>query len=102
MTEPTGARAMRTTYGRTWVLLMLLLVITAAGGRIHLGAGNAILALGIAVAKAALVLLYFMHLRFSRSAVWLAVGAAFFWLGILFALSLNDFLFRGVIGVPGK
>jgi cytochrome c oxidase subunit 4 len=102
MIEKTDSKAMRTTYLRTWALLMLLLVITAAGGRIHLGAGNAILALGIAVAKASLVLLYFMHLRFSRSPVWLAAGAALFWLGVLFALSLNDFLTRGVIGVPGK
>jgi cytochrome c oxidase subunit 4 len=100
--ETADSKTMRATYLRTWVLLMLLLVVTAAGGRVPLGAGNLILALGVALAKAALVLLYFMHLRFSRSSIWLAAGAALFWLGVLFVLSLNDFLSRGAIGVLGK
>jgi cytochrome c oxidase subunit 4 len=56
---------------------------------------NTIVALTIATAKATLVVLYFMHVRYSTRLIWVIVGAALFWMGILFALTLSDFYTRG-------
>jgi len=79
-----------------------LLVLTAAtvgvafsdlgGGRLHVL--NALAAISIAVAKATLVILYFMHARYSSRLTWVFVGAGVFWLLILIALTMSDMLTR--------
>ncbi len=56
---------------------------------------NTIVALTIAVAKATLVVLYFMHVRYSSRLVWVIVAAALFWMAILFAFTFSDYLTRG-------
>lgn len=56
---------------------------------------NTIVALTIAVAKATLVVLYFMHVRYSIRLVWVIVASALFWMAILFALTFSDYLTRG-------
>ena len=60
---------------------------------------NTIVALTIAVAKATLVVLYFMHVRYSPRLVWLIVGAALFWMGIMFSLTFSDYFTRGWLSV---
>jgi cytochrome c oxidase subunit IV len=55
---------------------------------------NTIVAMTIAIVKATLVVLYFMHVRYSTRLVWVILGAALFWMGILFALTLSDFYTR--------
>src|SRR5882762_9486626 len=55
---------------------------------------NVIVALTIAVVKATLVILYFMHVRYSPRLIWLVIGAALFWLAIMFALTISDFWTR--------
>jgi len=80
--------------------LMVLLGATVAIAYIHLGKLNVIAALTIAVIKAVLIILYFMHVRYSSRLLWIFVGAGFFWLGILFALSYSDFLTRGWLPLP--
>ena len=60
---------------------------------------NAVVALTIAVVKATLVVLYFMHVRYSSRLIWLILGAAFFWMAILFALTLSDYSTRGWLPV---
>jgi len=55
---------------------------------------NAIVALTIAVVKAMLVILYFMHVRYSSRLIWLIIGSALFWLAILFALTISDYSTR--------
>lgn len=82
--------------------LMVLLVITAFAARFDLGIGNTLVAMGVAIAKALLVLLFYMHLGYSRGAVRLAAIGGIFWLGLLFALSLNDYFTRGAVGIAGK
>ncbi|HEV2836386.1 MAG TPA: cytochrome C oxidase subunit IV family protein, partial [Pyrinomonadaceae bacterium] len=52
---------------------------------------NTIIALTIASVKATLVVLYFMHVRYSSRLVWVIVAAALFWMAILFALTLSDY-----------
>ncbi|HSK62474.1 MAG TPA: cytochrome C oxidase subunit IV family protein [Pyrinomonadaceae bacterium] len=55
---------------------------------------NNIVALTIATAKATLVVLYFMHVRYSSRLIWVIVAAAMFWMAILFALTLSDYWSR--------
>jgi len=55
---------------------------------------NAVVALTIAVIKATLVVLYFMHVRYSSRLVWLVISAALFWLAIMFALTISDYSTR--------
>src|SRR6267143_1468420 len=55
---------------------------------------NAVVALTIAVIKATLVILYFMHVRYSPRLIWLVIGSALFWLAIIFALTISDYWTR--------
>jgi cytochrome c oxidase subunit IV len=56
---------------------------------------NAVIALTIASIKATLVVLYFMHVRYSPRLVWVIIASALFWLGIMFALTFSDYMTRG-------
>ena len=56
---------------------------------------NAVIALTIAVVKATLVILYFMHVRYSSRLVALIIASALFWMAILFALTISDYSTRG-------
>jgi cytochrome c oxidase subunit IV len=60
---------------------------------------NTVVALTIATIKATLVVLYFMHVRYSMRLVWVIVASALFWLAILFALTFSDYLTRGWLSV---
>ena len=80
--------------------LMVLLAATVLIAYIHLGKLNFIAAVTIAVVKAVLIILYFMHVRYSSRLLWIFVGAGFFWLGILFALSFSDYLTRAWLPLP--
>ena len=92
----------RKTYIVIWVALMALMILTAGLSRIDLGEWSALVALAIAAIKALLVILFFMHVRYeSQKMVWVFVVAGFFWLGILLALTMTDYLPRGSLGVVG-
>ena len=60
---------------------------------------NTIIALTIASVKGTLVVLYFMHVRYSNRLVWVIVISALFWMGILFALTFSDYATRGWLQV---
>ena len=92
----------RKTYFVVWGILMALMVLTAVLSRMNLGDWSTVIALGIAAIKALLVLLFFMHLRYEDYKITAVVlFAGFFWMSILFVLSLTDYLTRGVTGTPG-
>jgi cytochrome c oxidase subunit 4 len=55
---------------------------------------NAVVALTIAVVKATLVILFFMHVRYSGRLVWLVIVAALLWLAIMFAITFSDYWTR--------
>jgi cytochrome c oxidase subunit 4 len=55
---------------------------------------NTIVAMTIAITKATFVVLYFMHVRYSKRLVWVVIGAALFWMAILFAFTLADYYSR--------
>jgi cytochrome c oxidase subunit 4 len=60
---------------------------------------NTIVALTIAVTKATLVVLYFMHVRYSPRLVWVILAAALFWMAILFSLTFSDYFTRNWLSV---
>ena len=59
------------------------------------------IALGIAITKATLVILFFMHVKYGSKLTKLVVGVAFFFLGILLTLTFSDYLSRGWYTAPG-
>lgn len=77
-----------------FVLLLILTLTTYEGAQVDLGRWNTPLGLAIAVCKAALIVLYFMHARFSSWLTWVIISAGLFWLGILLVLTMSDYLTR--------
>lgn len=59
---------------------------------------NVIIAMTIAVVKATLVVLYFMHMRYSSRLIWVVFTSALFWLVILFAFTFSDYWTRCWLG----
>ena len=84
----------RKTYFLIFGGLMVLTGLTVWVATFDLGRWNAIMALSIAVVKATLVVLYFMHVRYSSKLTWVFVCAGVIWLIILFGFTLSDFLTR--------
>jgi cytochrome c oxidase subunit 4 len=85
----------RRVYFTIFAALVVLTVVTWSIAKLDLGKMNAVVALTIAVVKATLVVLYFMHVRYGSRLTWVFVGAGFFWLAIMVALTLSDFMTRG-------
>jgi cytochrome c oxidase subunit 4 len=85
----------RSTYFAIFVSLMVLTGVTTAVAFFDLGVANPVVALSIAVLKASLVVLFFMHMRWSSRLTMIVGGAALFWLGILLVLTMSDYATRG-------
>ena len=79
---------------RCWAALMLLLAVTTGSAFLPLGGFNLPLSLTIAVAKALIVLLFFMELRASGALVRAFAAAGFFWLLIMIVLTGADYWHR--------
>jgi cytochrome c oxidase subunit 4 len=88
------------TYFQVWAALLILLAATVGIASVQLGGFNAVAALTIAVAKATIIILYFMHVRHSSQLIWVVVGAGFFWLSIMIGLTLTDYLTRDLLPDP--
>ncbi len=87
-------------YVTVFLVLIALTMTTVAVSRIELGEYNFIVAITIAVIKAVLVILYFMHVKDSSAMTKLFVGAGFFWMAILLVFILSDYLSRGWLPGP--
>ena len=81
-------------YYTIFAVLMFCTYLTVQIAFFDLGALNTIAALGIAVFKATLVVLFFMHVKYSSRLTWAVVLGSIFWLGILLALTMGDYLTR--------
>jgi cytochrome c oxidase subunit 4 len=84
----------RATYLVIFVLLMAFLALTVWVAYLDLGFWNTPLALAIAFSKAILVILYFMHARYTGPLVRLVAVGAFVWLAVLIGQTLSDYLTR--------
>jgi len=89
------------TYYTIFGSLMALTAITVSVAFVPLGSLNFPVALGIAILKATLVILFFMHVKYSSRLTKLVCGVSFFFLVILFGLTLTDYLSRGWFAAPG-
>ena len=74
--------------------LMVLTVLTVWVSRIDLGAMNTAVAMAIAIVKALVVILWFMHVIHSPRLTWIVVISSFLWLAVLFVLTFSDYLTR--------
>jgi len=86
----------KSTYYAIFGALMVLTAVTVAVAFVNLGSFNFPVAIGIAILKATLVILFFMHAKYSSTLTKMFVGTAFFFLFILLTLSLTDYLSRGL------
>jgi cytochrome c oxidase subunit 4 len=91
----------KSTYYAIFGALMVLTGVTVAVAFVNLGTLNFPVALAIAITKATLVILFFMHVKYSSRLTKLFVGMAFFFLFVLFGLTLTDYLSRGLRTYPG-
>jgi cytochrome c oxidase subunit 4 len=82
-------------YYTIWIALLCLTVVTAAVSFVDLGRFNTIIALVIATFKALLVVLFFMHVKYtSEKLTKTVIVAAIFWLLLLLVLSMADYATR--------
>jgi cytochrome c oxidase subunit 4 len=91
-----------TVYLVVCVVLLALTALTTVVGRVHLGAWNLPVALAIAIVKALLVAMFFMQLRRADAQSRLAFAGAILWLLILFLGSMDDYVTRTWMTLPGK
>ncbi len=80
--------------------LMVFTAITVVVAFVNLGALNFPVAISVAIFKATLVILFFMHLKYSSRLTKLVCGSAFFFLIVLFGLTMSDYLSRGWFTAP--
>jgi cytochrome c oxidase subunit 4 len=89
-----GHVAPKSLYYTIFGALMVFTVITVEVARYNFGRLNFPVAIGIAITKATLVILFFMHAKYSSKLTKLFVGTAFFFLLILLTLTMTDFFSR--------
>jgi len=89
-------------YVAIWAILMVLTATTVFAATIELHVFNIVLALLIATIKGTLVMLFFMHLRYSTKLTMVTVVASIFWLFILFSLTMTDYITRAWSTYTGR
>jgi cytochrome c oxidase subunit 4 len=89
-------------YIAVYAALIVLTGATVGAALVDLGPLNNAVALGIAMVKAALVALYFMHVRYSPRLIPLALIIGVLWLVHLFGGTMSDYLTRDFLKVLGK
>jgi cytochrome c oxidase subunit 4 len=77
-----------------FVALMVFTGITTAAAFVEMGVFNPIVALAIATTKAVLVVLFFMHVKYSPKLTKLTVISAVFFFGVLCVMSMSDYISR--------
>ena len=82
------------TYAAIITTLLILTAITVAAAYVNLGRLNILVALTIATVKATLVVLFFMHAKYSPKRTKLVIIAGIFWLVILLFMTLSDYASR--------
>ena len=91
--------APKSMYYMVFGALILGTILTVAASKVDMGPLNNIVMLAIACTKASLVILFFMHVRWSSRLTWIVAMSGFFWLLILFGVGMSDYMSRG--WVPG-
>jgi cytochrome c oxidase subunit 4 len=82
-------------YVAVFVTLLVMTAATTAISSVDLGPWNTVVALGIALFKATLVVLFFMHVKYSRRLTQMVILVGLFWLAMLLLITFSDFASRG-------
>ncbi len=90
------------TYLIIGAILLFFTLATYLLAYVNLGPWNTVVALGIAAIKASLIMLFFMNARFSGGITRIVILGGLLWLGILIVGTMDDFVTRGWLGIPGK
>jgi cytochrome c oxidase subunit 4 len=85
------------TYLTIFGALMVLTLVTVLAAYVNLGAFNPVVAMAIAIFKATLVVLYFMHVKYSSRLTKLVVLTGIFFLVILLGETMMDYASRGFL-----
>ncbi len=88
----------RKIYFSVFAALLVGTAVTVFAATIDFGRANDLIAMSIAVTKMMLVLLFFMHVRYSSRLIWVIVASMFFWLLILLLITLTDYSSRSWFG----
>jgi cytochrome c oxidase subunit 4 len=89
-------------YFVVFATLIAMTWVTTLVSRIDLGRLNIFVALSIAIFKASLVILFFMHVKYGTRLTKMIVLAGLYWLVLLLFLAMMDIWTRGWMGVPGR
>jgi len=81
-------------YLLVFATLICLTLITVDVAFYNFGWLNIYIALVIATFKATVVVMYFMHVRYSPRLTWLFAIGGLFWMVILLTLTLSDYFTR--------
>jgi cytochrome c oxidase subunit 4 len=90
------------TYVGVFLALLVLTALTVAAARVDLGALNTPVALAIAVVKALLVILFFMHVKYGPRLNALVIAAAVFWLFHLVVGTVVDYYARDRVNTEDR
>ncbi|HEV2763713.1 MAG TPA: cytochrome C oxidase subunit IV family protein [Pyrinomonadaceae bacterium] len=88
----------RNVYFAVFGALLVFTVLTVLAAQVDFGPLNNVIAMTIAVTKATLVILFFMHVRYGSKLLMLVVVSGFFWLAIMLVLTLSDYRSRQWFG----
>ena len=92
-----GHVAPKSLYYLIFGALMVGTALTVGAAFIDMGPLNNVVMLAIACTKALLVILFFMHVRWSSRLTWVVAASGFVWLLIMFGFTLADYMSRGMI-----
>ena len=84
----------KSTYYLIFALLMVCTAITVGVAFVDLGPMNTVVALAVATFKATIVVLYFMHVKYSPKLTKLVVIGSVFWFAIMIVFTMGDYLTR--------
>ena len=89
-------------YVGVFLALIVLTWVTTFVATVDLGRWNIFVALAIAICKASLVVMFFMHVWYSTRLTKMIVMSSIFWLLLLLFITMADLWTRGWMGVPGR
>jgi cytochrome c oxidase subunit 4 len=91
------------TYFAVFFALLVLTFVTVVVAKIDLGPANTLVAMAVAVTKALLVILFFMHVKYGTRMTKLTALAGFAWLGLMILMIMSDYYGRGgIFPITGK
>lgn len=90
------------TYTLTWLALLALAAATTLIGFVDLGPFSVPISILIAMAKAGLIIAFFMHGAFEPKLIKVVIAAGVVWMIFMLANTLGDYISRGWLPIPGK